>query len=145
MNRNWLWSCLVLLLIAPMGYAEEEGDEQATDSAPEDCVSVRHIKKTDVIDDQNILFRMNGGKIYRNHLPRKCFGLKRSDGFSYEIRTPRLCDLDSVKVLDQFGGGIRPGPSCGLGKFHSITEEEAAFLMGDEPRAKPPEAPDEDE
>ncbi len=145
MNRNWLWSCLVLLLIAPMGYAEEEADEQMVDSAPEECVNVRQIKKTKIIDDQNILFHMNGGKIYRNHLPRKCFGLKRRESFSYKLRTPRLCGIDTIKVVDSFGGSLSQGISCGLGKFHPISEEQAAFLMGDEPRPEPPEALDEDE
>ena len=144
MNRNWLWSCLVLLLIAPMGYAEEEGDEPMSDPAPEECVNVRQIKKTEIIDDQNILFYMNGGKIYRNHLPRKCFGLKRRESFSYKLHTPRLCGIDIIKVVDQFGG-LSQGTSCGLGKFHPISKEQAAFLMGNEPRPEPPEALDEDE
>lgn len=142
MNTKWLSSCLVLLLIAPLGVSAEEGDEQDIDLTPEDCVNVRQIKTTEVIDDQNIIFHMNGGKIYRNHLPRKCFGLKRRESFSYKIRTTRLCSVDTIQVIDQFGGGIDQGPRCGLGKFYPISEEQAAFLMGEEPRAEPPEAPE---
>lgn len=146
--NNWLCSCLMLLLIAPVVIAAEEAkeaDEPDTELTPEECINVRQIKKTEIIDDQNIVFYMSGGKIYRNHLPRKCFGLKRRESFSYKIRTSRLCGIDSIRVVDQFGGGIEQGPSCGLGKFFPISEAEVAFLMGDEPRPEQPEPVDDDE
>lgn len=144
MKHAWLSGCLMMLLIVP-GYAEDEDDELYEDVKPEQCLSVRRIKKTEILDDRTIFFYMSGNKIYRNHLPRKCFGLKRSDSFSYKLHTSRLCAIDSIKVVDRIGGDIRSGASCGLGKFYPISEEEVAFLKGDEPRPEEPEAPDEDE
>jgi len=145
MNSKWFCGGLLMLLVIPMGYAEDEDEELYPDVTPEDCISVRQIKKTDIIDDQNVVFHMNGGKIYRNHLPRKCFGLKNRESFSYKLHSARLCSIDSIKVIDRFGGSLSSGPSCGLGKFYPISKEEVAFLMGDEPRSEPPEAPDDDE
>lgn len=144
MNSKWLFSCLATLLIAPLGYAADEDEELYPEVTPEDCIHVRQIKKTDIVDDQNIIFHLHGGKIYRNRLPRKCFGLKRRESFSYKIHTARLCDIDSIRVVDQFAGRLDSGPSCGLGKFYPISKEEVAFLLGDEPRAELPEAPDDE-
>lgn len=145
MKRTWLSSCFLMLLISPLGYAADEDEELYPDVTPENCVTVSLIKQTEIIDDQNIIFRMRGGKIYRNHLPRKCFGLKRRESFSYEVRTPQLCGVDTIRVVDPFRQSLDTGPSCGLGKFYPISEAEAAFLMGDEPRVEPPEAPEGEE
>jgi hypothetical protein len=48
--------------------------------------------------------------------------------FSYDLRTNRLCSTDYITVLEYWGSTLREGPSCGLGQFHPITEEEAQFL-----------------
>jgi len=45
-------------------------DEGAFDRTPVDCIRVISIDQTQAIDDQNILFHMNGKRVYRNHLPR---------------------------------------------------------------------------
>ncbi len=148
MKITWLALCLGLLVI-PQSYAEEE-DEYFDDIVPEDCIVSRSIKDTDIVDDKTILFNMRGGKIYRNNLDHKCRGLKREESFMYETKTGRLCDIDVIKVLDDFSGvttnGIRPqivGPSCFLGKFYPISKEAAEILTREDDRAPP--APPKDE
>ena len=124
----------------------EEGDEEELDPqfAPEDCVSIPRIRDTDIIDDRTILFEMKGGQIYRNTLPRKCPGLRRSDAFMYKTRLSQLCAIDTISVLNRLGGGFTRGPSCGLGKFYPISEDEAIRLKQGEPPPEEPE-PVEDE
>ncbi|MDH3511808.1 MAG: hypothetical protein OER85_13220, partial [Gammaproteobacteria bacterium] len=41
----------------------------------------------------------------------------------------QLCDLDIITVLNDYGFGFTPGPSCGLGRFYPITKEEAKALQ----------------
>ncbi len=99
-------------------------DEPEEVEGTEDCVWVRMLRRTEILDDRNILFYMTGDKVYRNFLPRRCPGLSRHEAFSYETRISQLCRADRITVLDSLGFGGIPGPSCGLGKFYPVTENE---------------------
>ena len=105
--------------------AEEESTEAMK---PKHCVTLWSIDRTEVVDDHNILFHMAGGKIYRNQLPHRCPGLKTADSFMYRTSLSQLCDLDVITVLHNIGIGFMRGPSCGLGSFQPITEDEVALL-----------------
>lgn len=87
------------------------------------CVSVGGIDRTEVLDDQNILFRMRGGRVYRNFLPRRCPGLARN-AFSYRARGSQLCSVDVITVLENVGIGARQGATCSLGGFYPVTAAE---------------------
>ncbi|MGI9343028.1 MAG: hypothetical protein ACR2QV_09260 [Gammaproteobacteria bacterium] len=116
--------------------AEEAGEESlAADLFGEtsNCVNVRRISRTDVLDDRSILFYMHGSEIYLNKLPFRCSGLRMADAFSYDVRTSQLCDIDVIRVVRTFGGDMRPGIGCPLGKFQQVTEEQVMFLRGIEP------------
>jgi hypothetical protein len=116
----------VLALLGPLpGLAQDEG---AFDRTPQDCISASSIDETDVIDDQNIVFRMRGNRVYRNHLPRKCPGLERENRFAYEIRGSRLCSIDTITVLEQFGVGLQRGFTCRLGEFVPLSPAEVEDL-----------------
>ena len=84
-----------------------------------DCVNIRNIRQTKVMDDRTIDFIMNGGKWYRNTLPYSCPQLGFERAFSYKTSISQLCSVDIITVLQQ-GGGIHRGASCGLGKFTPI-------------------------
>jgi hypothetical protein len=130
---------LVFAAFAIAGWADEKDDEAAakdevTDAAfdrtPIDCVSVNRIRRTEVIDDQTVLFEMNGDVYLSNILERDCPGLDREKRFMHETYG-RLCDIDTITVLEQWGNSFRDGFTCRLGKFHPITEIEAEELMRD--------------
>jgi hypothetical protein len=144
MKIKWLYLCLGLMAASPASFAEDD-DDIFDEIIPEDCIQVRAIKDTDIVDDQTILFYMRGDKIYRNNLDHKCRGLKREESFMYEVNTSRLCDIDIIKVVDGFNdirsNGLRTqmvGTSCFLGKFYPISEEMADILKNGEPQPKPP-------
>ena len=80
------------------------------------------------IDDQNIIFHMRGSKVYRNHLPRKCPGLERENRIAYETHGSRLCSIDTITVLEDFGVGLRPGFTCRLGEFVPMSAAEVEEL-----------------
>ena|SRR5688572_13501698 len=115
----------VLPLLAAASALGQDGDEEgAFDRTPEKCVVISRIDQTDAIDDQNIIFRMRGDRVYRNTLPRKCPGLARENRIAYETVASRLCSIDTITVLEDLGVGLRPGFTCRLGEFVPLSEAE---------------------
>jgi hypothetical protein len=116
-------------LAAPGLWAQDDAAEQDSfDRAPQDCISTSRIDRTEVLDNRTILFHMSGRRVYRNYLPRNCPGLEREGRFMYEITGNRLCDIDRITVLEQFGGRLDRGFTCPLGSFHPVSEEEIEEL-----------------
>ena len=71
---------------------------------------------------------MKGNEIYRNVLPRRCFGLQRNDAFSYRSNARQLCNVDLITVLQPFGGGLEQGATCRLGLFYLVNEAEVEAI-----------------
>ena len=111
-------------LLAAAGASGQDGDEQPFDRTPQDCIIVSRIDQTDALDDQTIIFRMRGRTVYRNTLPNKCPGLQRENRIAYQSNTSRLCNIDTITVLEDFGVGFRPGFTCRLGPFVPLSEAE---------------------
>ena len=118
------WS---LPLLVPFTLSAQ--DDGAFDRTPQDCVSVSNIDQTEAIDDQNLIFRMRrNDQVFRNHLPRRCPGLQRENRIGYQARGGRLCSIDTITVLEQFGVGFRNGFTCRLGEFVPLSPEEVEDL-----------------
>jgi hypothetical protein len=86
-----------------------------------DCLQIRSISESRVIDDSTIDFHMGAGStVYRNRLPYACpqLGFERKFGFSTSLS--QLCSTDTIFVI-QGGGGINRGATCGLGQFQPVT------------------------
>ncbi|MDP6992971.1 MAG: hypothetical protein QGF87_01335 [Woeseiaceae bacterium] len=134
---------LAVSLFLPFATTAQDGDEEEEpvfDENTVDCIQVRNIRRTDVLDDRNILFHMRGRTIYHNMLPRQCGGLAREDRFSYQTSIGRLCRLDSIRVLYDDPFGLRAGNRCSLGLFRKIDREDAEALkegVGMRPEANP--------
>jgi len=112
-----LWSAHVL---AQNG-AERVQDD--LDRTPQDCIIGSRIDRTEVIDDNTIIFHMRGrGQAYVNYLPERCPNLGREERFAYERRTAQLCDDTLITVIELTGFG--PGFTCRLGQFVPATEAE---------------------
>lgn len=75
------------------------------------CLRIARIDRTQIVDDQTLLFHMRNGDIWRNRLPQKCYGIRMQGGFGYATSLDVVCDLDILQVL----GGSRS--VCGLGRF----------------------------
>lgn len=116
---------LAVIVLAAAACAPVEADENFVSDGPpvkvlgeaESCISLTALRQTKVRDDRTIDFEMSGGKTYRNTLPNKCPRLGFEEGFSYSTSINRLCNTDIIYVLENFGGEIRRGTGCGLGKF----------------------------
>jgi hypothetical protein len=118
--------CASALLASSATSSADDKDE--FDRTPRDCLATTAIDRTQILDDQTILFHMRGKKVFRNYLPKKCPGLKREGRFMYQTTHAQLCDLDMVTVLEEWGGRFTPGFTCKLGDFQPITREEAVEL-----------------
>jgi hypothetical protein len=117
--RLSFWTLPVFVPLA-LG-AQEDG---AFDRTPRDCIVVSSIDETDALDDQNLIFRMRGNRVFRNHLPRRCPGLERENRIAYQTRGGRLCSIDTITVLEQQGVGFRNGFTCRLGEFVPMSPDE---------------------
>lgn len=118
-------------LVASLGLGASPSlaqDDAPFDRTPQDCLPLTAIDRTRVLDDQTILFYMHNDRVFRNVLPRKCPGLERQDRFMYETRSSRLCSIDMITVLEQWGARLEPGFTCRLGDFHPISPEEIEDL-----------------
>ena len=105
------------LVACALGFALA-GCASLTSPSPEKntprCLSIARIHRTQIVDDQVILFHMRDGTIFRNELPQRCYGLRIQNGFGYATPLDRVCDLDVIQVL---GGTLS---RCNLGRFDLI-------------------------
>ena len=131
-----LLACLLSLLAAVPSLADEVKVEGARK-----CIGTRAVKRTEVVDDQIVLFFTRGKTVYVNVLPRECKGLSRDRRFSYSTSFGRLCNLDRIRILHDSGSGLREGRSCRLGSFHPLTKEDIAPFIDALQKSPEPQLP----
>jgi hypothetical protein len=101
---------------------------KAKEPEAKSCVDTTRVNYTHVVDDQNILFYMYGGKIYLNRLSQPAPGLNRNRPFLHRTTVSRLCKNDIITVLEDWGFSFAPGASTTLGEFTPVDEEQAAAM-----------------
>ncbi|MEY3703138.1 MAG: hypothetical protein RLZZ561_758 [Pseudomonadota bacterium] len=84
------------------------------------CITISQIRESRVRSDQIIDFRVGTRQWYRNTLPQKCPSLGFEQRFSYRTSLSQLCSVDIISVLQDFGGRLSEGVSCGLGPFQPV-------------------------
>jgi hypothetical protein len=84
------------------------------------CISITRIDRSDVLDDQTIIFEMKGKDYYVNRLPYRCPQLGFEERYSYATSLTQLCNTDIITVITSTGRGA----SCGLGMFEKIEKKE---------------------
>lgn len=135
MRHKILATALVLTtaaLIGPQSIAMAQDDAKAKPEReskvppaknigePVNCIPLTNVRSTVVRDDSTIDFIMRNRKIYRNTLPNYCPRLGFERAFSYRLSITQLCNVDIITVLQNLGGAINAGASCGLGEFQQI-------------------------
>lgn len=143
-------SCSILALIVLVTAATTSTAADEEDAAEESkrCINARSIRGADVIDDNHVVFRVQGRRLYLNALPKSCKGLSRDRRFTYETYTRSLCEQDMIRVLKEAGNGVYEGRACKLGRFQPITEDELVDFIDDRTVTPEPtaiEAPDLEE
>ena len=101
-------------------------------SPEQTCVYMGDVRRTAILDDNNILFYMRNGTIYQNHLRNTCFMLRSANRFTYgSSALRRLCIGDLIQVLPEssFGGAPFPMATCNLGTYLQIDKDVADDLL----------------
>ena len=129
MTRKCLTALLGSVAALSLASAAAQDDEEESDE-PLRCLSMNSIRSTKVLDDQRVLFIQSRDKVFLNRLDRDCLGLFRNGTFTYKVqsgaRHARLCDTDSITVLETTGRGL----NCGLGRFEPLSQAELESLIG---------------
>ncbi|MDJ0905602.1 MAG: hypothetical protein QNI96_06250 [Woeseiaceae bacterium] len=127
---------LLVAVTSPMpAYAGDEGVEDDSKR----CINARSIRGTEVINDNYIVFEIQGRRLYLNALPKSCTGLSKNRRFSWEISTRSLCARDKIRVLREGGNTVFEGRSCSLGRFRPVTFEELMEFTQGAKRAPEPQ------
>jgi hypothetical protein len=84
----------------------------------------------EILDDRHLLFQgTQRDQVWLNILQNRCPGLRRHDTLVFRMTGNRLCSLDTAEVvIDPPRLWRRSGPSCSLGEFHRLTEEQVRLL-----------------
>lgn len=122
---------LPLVLLAPFGLMLTAADTERSNipparvtGEPVSCIRLTQFSDTRVRDDHTIDFLRNSRQGWRNAMPQRCSGLRSANAFTYRVSTGELCSVDVITVLDNVGGGLQRGGSCGLGQFVPIELEK---------------------
>jgi hypothetical protein len=128
-----------LAVLTVLGATRSSGQEAG---AEQPCVYMGDVRRTTILDDNNILFYMRNGRVYQNHLRNTCFMLRSANRFTYgSSAMRRLCVGDLIQVLPEssFGGTPFPMATCNLGSYLAIDKEVADDLVATSLGKKPKE------
>ena len=107
------------ILSAP---AEDENDWAAVR-----CIRSMDYDRVEVLDSLRVVFHGRGDKRWLNQLRIRCPGLRKRDTLQFEMRSTRLCEMDSFRSIDPSGFGM-PGASCSLGSFEPVSPDQVQML-----------------
>lgn len=91
---------------------------------PVDCINLRSIRSTEIVDGVGIVYEVNSGKLYVNRPTNGVSNLDRDDILVTKTHGGQLCRMDIVRTVDrtsQFQTGF-----VGLGKFTPYTKPQQA-------------------
>ena len=133
-STSWVWSATA---------AEEVSGEM------ESCLPRPNIRRTQILNDSQIVFVTRDRKLYLNELARQCPGLRRDSQVSYSTDQRQFCAGTTFQVLLRVGTGSNtqsitipgsnehismpspsfvPGPVCTLGGFEPVTSEQVEAI-----------------
>lgn len=120
-----------LLLVAGALCVPVSATEPAQSTAPqvEKCLSIVRIDQSKIVDSRHMLFTTADRRMYLNTLPRDCPGMHPGDTYMFSTALSQLCNVDIITILNPAGVGFLRGPSCGLGMFEPVTQEQVETLQ----------------
>jgi len=102
-----LGASLLAALAVPAAAAPRDGEAELakaiagrTAGKPVDCIQLRNIRSSRIIDRTAIVYEMNNGTIYVNRPRSGAESLDWTDVLVTETFTSQLCSIDVVKLYD---------------------------------------------
>lgn len=92
------------------------------------CIPLHRIRSVEVLDERHVAFRISRDQFYLVQMKNRCPGLNRGSKVSYETRGSRVCALDSIRGVIEFGTASRFGPPCSIPGFQEITREQLVLI-----------------
>lgn len=136
--------CAGAICSMPLLRAESVADEPTDESTyldEESCISLRAVKRHEILDSQHIVFEMRGQRYFLNTTRQPCHAMRRNRLVSFTASGARLCSLDPVKVLERSvpvdpifvmnaeeAAGFRVVGTCALGSFEAISKDQFEAL-----------------
>ncbi len=123
MRRSLFAAALATIALATMPAAAQDARGEAsldkivagrTAGSPVDCINLRDIRSTEIVDDTAIVYRMNNGTLFVNR-PGSGSILDRDDILVTRTIGTRLCRIDIVNLVDR--GSQMPSGSLSLSDF----------------------------
>lgn len=103
---------------------QSDGDAQSVS-----CLRSGAYTEVEVINPELLLFRGRGERMWLNRMRQACVGLRLDDALAFEMRNSRLCELDTIRGIDSFGGyWSATSAGCSLGSFDPVSPEQADLL-----------------
>ena len=102
------------------------------ESEPVTCLPRSAYTEVEVINPELLLFHGRGEQMWLNRMRRACVGLHFDRVLAFEVRNSRLCDLDTVRGIDTFGGSwSATGARCSLGTFDPVSPQQVELLKAE--------------
>ncbi len=93
------------------------------------CIDTKRIRRINVLDDKHVVFEMSRDQFFLAQFERRCPGLRRNKTVMTEPTGSRLCRLDTIRALEEWGlGNYQPGMPCHIPGFQNITKEQVMQL-----------------
>ena len=94
--------------------------EGRVEGKPVDCLWLRDIRSSRIIDRIGILYETNRGTVYLNRPDSGASSLDWTDVMVTDTHSSQLCSIDIVRLIDS--SSHFPTGSVGLGKFVPYTK-----------------------
>lgn len=84
-------AALLLLCLSGAGQTASAADEKSGRSLRDSCINLNQVRRTEILDDETILFHLHNSRIKKVSLAFGCPSLKFYGSFSYKVFSNRLC------------------------------------------------------
>ena len=117
-------SCVLVSCVGGDERPNEEGSEAR--SRTSNCILRSSIRGYTVLDESNLILDGAGRRKYHVGLQRRAYGLKSSQGISFDTSTMRICaKFDVLKYEGHFGGS----DSVRIALIRELSPEEHEDLL----------------
>lgn len=86
---------------------------------PQQCIQLRRIANTTVVDESTVLYRVNSRELYRAGFDTPCPGLDDDTTLITDTNSTQLCVGDQVRVIENPTG--RERSFCAISSFTPYT------------------------